>query len=101
MELFCKFSVQSPMDMHPTNHVRTFIADSEDNIREAAIKWADQMNHMPCSEHTTFVKVMNKEEAEAHIKEVCDYEDQHPQEDSNEFKDKIVSLFNKCYNESN
>ena len=87
--------------MYPTKHVRTFIADSEDNIREAAIKWADQMNHMPCSEHTTFVKIMNKEEAEAHIKEVCEYEDQHPQEDSDEFKDKMISLFNKCYNENN
>ena len=87
--------------MYPTKHVMTFIADSEDNIREAAIKWADQMNHMPCSEHTTFVKIMNREEAEAHIKEVCEYEDQHPQEDSDEFKDKIISLFNKCYNENN
>ena len=67
MELFCEFSVQSPMDMYPTKHVRTFIADSKDSIREAASKWADQMNHMPCSEHTTFVKVMNKEEAEAHL----------------------------------
>lgn len=97
MELFCKFSVQSPMDMYPTNHVRTFIADSEDSIREAAIKWADQMNHMPCSEHTTFVKVMNKEEAEAHVKSVCDYEDKHPQPDSEEWKQEVWNLFYKCY----
>ena len=83
MELFCKFSVQSPMDMHPTNHVRTFIADSEDSIREAAIKWADQMNHMPCSEHTTFVKIMNK--------------DAHPQEDSEEFKQEMWNIFYRCY----
>ena len=97
MELFCKFSVQSPMDMYPTNHVMTFIADSEDSIREAAIKWADQMNHMPCSEHTTFVKIMNKEEAEAHVKSVCDYEDKHPQPDSEEWKQKVWNLFYKCY----
>ena len=98
MELFCKFSVQSPMDMYPTNHVRTFIADSEESIREAAIKWADQMNHMPCSEHTTFVKVMNKEEAEAHINDVIAYEDNHPQEDSEDFKKEMISIFNRCYN---
>lgn len=97
MELFCKFSVQSPMDMYPTNHVMTFIADSEDNIREAAIKWADQMNHMPCSEHTTFVKVMNKEEAEAHIKDVIAYEDAHPQEDSEDFKKEMLDILHRCY----
>lgn len=97
MELFCEFSVQSPMDMHPTKHVRTFIADSEDSIREAAIKWADQMNHMPCSEHTTFVKVMNKEEAEAHIKDVIAYEDAHPQEDSEEFKKDMLDILHRCY----
>lgn len=97
MELFCKFSVQSPMDMYPTNHVMTFIADSEDSIREAAIKWADQMNHMPCSEHTTFVKIMNKEEAEAHIKDVIAYEDAHPQGDSEDFKKNILEIFHRCY----
>jgi len=97
MELFCKFSVQSPMDMYPTNHVRTFIADSEDNIRKAAIKWADQMNHMPCSEHTTFVKIMNKEEAEAHIKDVIAYEDAHPQEDSEDFKKEMLDILHRCY----
>ena len=97
MELFCKFSVQSPMDMYPTNHVMTFIADSEDSIREAAIKWADQMNHMPCSEHTTFVKIMNKEEAEAHVKSICDYEDKHPQPDSEVWKQEVWNLFYKCY----
>ena len=97
MELFCKFSVQSPMDMHPTDHVITFIADSEDSIREAAIKWADIMNHMPCSEHTTFVKVMNKEEAEAHVKDVIAYEDAHPQEDSEDFKKEILDILHRCY----
>ena len=97
MELFCEFSVQSPMDMYPTKDVRTFIADSEDNIREAAIKWADQMNHMPCSEHTTFVKIMNKEEAEAHIKHVIAYEDAHPQEDSEDFKKDMLDILHRCY----
>ena len=97
MELFCEFCVQSPMDMYPTKHVRTFIADSEDSIREAASKWADQMNHMPCSEHTTFVKVMNKEEAEAHIKDVIAYEDAHPQEDSEDFKKDMLDILHRCY----
>ena len=97
MELFCEFSVQSPMDMYPAKHVRTFIADSKDNIREAAVKWADQMNHMPCSEHTTFVKIMNKEEAEAHIKDVIAYEDAHPQEDSEDFKKEMLDILHRCY----
>ena len=97
MELFCEFSIHEYMDMYPRKHVRTFIADSEDSIREAASKWADQMNHMPCSEHTTFVKVMNKEEAEAHIKDVIAYEDAHPQEDSEDFKKDMLDILHRCY----
>lgn len=44
---------------------------------------------------------MNKEEAEAHIKEICEYEDQHPQEDSETWKQEMWNLYNKCYNENN
>jgi len=101
MELFCQFEVHDYMDEYPRKHVRTFIANDEEAIRKEAIKYAQHMNRNYSGGTTTFIKIMNKEEAEAHIKEVCDYEDQHPQEDSSEFKDKIVSLFNKCYNESN
>jgi hypothetical protein len=47
---------------------------------------------------TTFIKVMNKEEAEAHVLELCEYEDAHPQPDSAEFKENIRNIFNQCYN---
>ena len=40
---------------------------------------------------------MNKQEAEAHIDELIAYEDANPQPDSEEFKQEIMSIFNKCY----
>jgi hypothetical protein len=89
------------MDEYPSKHVRSFVANNEESIRKEAIKYAQHMNRNYSGGTTTFVKVMNKEEAEAHIKEICAYEDQHPQEDSETWKQEMWDLYNKCYNENN
>ena len=98
MELFCEFSVHEYMDEHPRKEVRTFIGESEEAIEDTAKKWAKGMTDAYSGGPTTFVKIMNKEEAEAHIKEICAYEDAHPQEDSEEWKQEMWNLFYKCYN---
>ena len=85
------------MDEHPRKEVRTFIGESKEAIEDVARKWARAMTDNYSGGPTTFVKIMNKEEAEAHIKEICDYEDNHPQEDSEEFKQEMWNLFYKCY----
>lgn len=97
MELFCEFSVHEYMDEHPRKEVRTFIGESEEAIEDTAKKWAKVMTDNYSGGPTTFVKIMNKEEAEAHIKDVCAYEDTHPQEDSETFKQEMWNLFYKCY----
>ena len=98
MELFCEFSVHEYMDEYPRKHVRTFIGESKEVIEDTAKKWAKGMTEMYSGGPTNFVKIMNKEEAEAHIKEICAYEDAHPQEDSEEWKHEMWNLFYKCYN---
>ena len=97
MELFCKFEVHEYMDMYPRDHVRTFIAEDEEAIKKEAIRYAQHMNQNYSGGTTRFIKVMTKEEAEAHVKSICDYEDKHPQPDSEEFKQKMWNLFYKCY----
>ena len=101
MELFCQFEVHDYMDEYPRKHVRTFIANDEESIRKEAIKYAQHMNKYYSGGTTKFIKVMNKDEAEAHIKEICEYEDQHSQEDSETWKQEMWDLYNKCYNENN
>jgi hypothetical protein len=81
MELFCKFKVHEYMDMYPRDHVRTFIAEDEEAIKKEAIRYAQHMNQNYSGGTTRFIKVMTKEEAEAHVKSICDYEDKHPQPD--------------------
>lgn len=97
MELFCRFEVHEYMDEHPRQETRTFLGNTEEEIAENAKKWAKSMTEMYSGGPTTFVKVMTKDEAEAHVREVCAYEDAHPQEDSETFKQKIWNLFYKCY----
>lgn len=97
MELFCEFSVHEYMDEHPRKEVRTFIGESEEAIEDTAKKWAKQMTDSYSGGPTTFVKIMNKEEAEAHIEDVIAYEDAHPQEDSEEFKQEMWNIFYRCY----
>lgn len=97
MELFCKFEVHEYMDMYPRDHVRTFIAKDEETIKKEAIRYAQHMNQNYSGGTTRFIKVMTKEEAEAHVKSICDYEDKHPQPDSEEFKQEMWNLFYKCY----
>ena len=89
------------MDEYPWKYVRSFVADDEESIRKEAFKYAQYMNRAYSGGTTTFIKVMNKEEAEAHIKEICEYEDQHPKEDSEAWKQEMWDLYNKCYNENN
>ena len=97
MELFCEFSVHEYMDEHPRQEVRTFIGENAEAIESSAKDWAKRMTYNYSGGPTNFVKVMNKEEAEAHIKDICAYEDAHPQEDSETFKQEMWNLFYKCY----
>lgn len=97
MELFCEFSVHEYMDEHPRKEVRTFIGESEEAIESSARDWAKRMTACYSGGPTNFVKVMSKEEAESHIREIVTYEDEHPQEDSETFKQEMWNLFYKCY----
>lgn len=97
MELFCEFSVHEFIDEFPRKEVRTFIGESEEDIESNARDWAKQMTDMYSGGPTTFIKVMNKQEAEAHINELITYEDANPQPDSEEFKQEMWNLFHKCY----
>jgi hypothetical protein len=97
MELFCKFEVHEYMDMYPRDHVRTFIAEDEEAIKKEAIRYAQHMNQNYSGGTTRFIKVMTKEEAEAHVKDVIAYEDAHPQEDSEDFKKEMLDILHRCY----
>lgn len=97
MELFCEFSVHEYMDEHPRKHVQTFLGETKEDIEKNAKEYASQMTLAYSGGPTTFIKVMNKEEAETHIKEVIAYEDAHPQEDSEEFKQEMWNIFYRCY----
>lgn len=97
MELFCEFSIHEYMDEHPRKHVQTFLGETEEDIEKNAKEYASQMTLAYSGGPTTFIKVMNKEEAEAHIKDVIAYEDAHPQEDSEEFKQEMWNIFYRCY----
>ena len=97
MELFCEFSVHEYMDEHLRKHVQTFLGETKEDIEKNAKEYASQMTLAYSGGPTTFIKVMNKEEAEAHIKDVIAYEDAHPQEDSEEFKQEMWNIFYRCY----
>ena len=97
MELFCEFSVHEYMDEYPRKHVQTFLGETKEDIEKNAREYASQMTLAYSGGPTTFIKVMNKEEAEAHIKDVIAYEDAHPQEDSEEFKQEMWNIFYRCY----
>ena len=97
MELFCEFSVHEYMDEYPRKHVQTFLGETKEDIEKNAKEYASQMTLSYSGGPTTFIKVMNKEEAEAHVKDVIAYEDAHPQPDSEEFKQEIWNIFYKCY----
>lgn len=97
MELFCEFSVHEYMDEYPRKHVQTFLGETKEDIEKNAKEYASQMTLAYSGGPTTFIKVMNKEEAEAHIKDVIAYEDAHPQEDSEDFKKDILEIFHRCY----
>lgn len=99
MEKFCEFLVHEYMDMHPRTHVRTFVADTIDGIREKAIKYAQYMNKNYSGGTTTFKKVMNAKEAKAHVDSVISYEKANWQDGSQEFIDNINNLYKKCYEE--
>jgi len=97
MEKFCEFKIHEYMDMYPEKWVRTFIAEDEEAIKKSAIRYAQDMNRNYSGGTTTFIKVMSKEEAKAHIDSLIAKEKKHWQDDSQEFIDNITKLFNKCY----
>ena len=97
MELFCEFSIHEYMDEHPSKHVQTFLGETKEDIEKNAKEYASQMTLAYSGGPTTFIKVMNKEEAEAHIKDVIAYEDAHPQEDSENFKKEMLDILHRCY----
>ena len=97
MEKFCLFKVHEYMDMYPRDHVRTFIADDEEGIKKEASRFAQHMNQNYSGGTTTFIKVMDKDEAQTHVNKLADYEKNHPKPDSEEFMEGVRNLFNKCY----
>lgn len=101
MEKFCKFSCHEYMDMYPHDHVRTFIAETEEGIRKAAAEYAQYMNENYSGGTTTFVCVMTKEQAKAHIDALIDEELRNADCSSEEWIKGIKELYNKCYETEN
>lgn len=97
MEKFCQFEVHDYMDMYPRKHVRTFVAEDEEAIKKEAIKYAQHMNKLYSGGTTKFIKVMDVHDAEAHIKQVIEDEEKHPQEGSAAFIQKIWNIYYRCY----
>lgn len=97
MEKFCEFRLHEYMDMYPTTHVRTFIADSLNEIEVRAKKYAQRMNGNYSGGTTTFIKVMNAEEARKHLDNIIADEKRHWQSDSQSWIDSMEELYSKCY----
>ena len=97
MEKFCLFKIHEYMDMYPRDHVQTFIATDEETIKKEAIRFAQHMNQNYSGGTTKFIKVMTKEEAQAHVDKLAEHERLHPQADSEDFMKGIRMIFDKCY----
>lgn len=97
MEKFCLFSVHEYMDMHPHNEVRSFKGENEADIASNASMWAKEMTRNYSGGPTRFIKVMDSDEAKAHVEGLVKYEDEHPQDDSETFIQEMWNLYYKCY----
>ncbi len=99
MEKFCRFELHEYMDMYPQEKVVTFKGETEEEIASNAQKWASDMTKNYSGGPTRFIRVMSAEEAKAHIDKQIAYENNHWQDDSQEWIDKLNTLYNKCYGE--
>lgn len=99
MEKFCRFELHEYMDMYPQEKVVTFKGETEEEIASNAQKWASEMTKNYSGGPTRFIKVMSAEEAKVHIDKQIAYENNHWQDDSQEWIDKLNTLYNKCYGE--
>ena len=99
MEKFCRFELHEYMDMYPQEKVVTFKGETEEEIVSNAQKWASDMTKNYSGGPTRFIKVMTAEEAKVHIDKQIAYENNHWQDDSQEWIDKLNTLYNKCYGE--
>lgn len=97
MEKFVLFELHEYMDMYPKKHVMTFKGNDEEDIASNASMWAKEMTRNYSGGPTRFIKVMSKEEAKAHVESLVKYEDEHPQDDSETFKQEMWNLYYKCY----
>ena len=98
MEKFVEISHHEYMDMYPSIEVITFIGDSIEDIENKAKDWCSKMNTIYSSINRVN-KVYTKEMAKAYVDKLIAIEKTHPQEDSEEFINKITNLYNKCYEE--
>lgn len=97
MEKFCLFELHEYMDMYPQKKVMTFRGEDEEAIAFNASNWAKEISAIYSGGPTKFIKVMSKEEAKAHIESLIAYENQHPQDDSEDFIQGAWDLYYKCY----
>lgn len=97
MERFVKFRTHDYMDMYPTYQVIAFSGDTEGDVVNAAKAYEEHMKMTYCSGDTTMIKVMSAEEAKEYIDKQISKEKSNPQPDSDEYIERITSLYNKCY----
>lgn len=98
MKRFVEFRLHDYMDMCPRKNIRVMEANTLEDIERVSKEFANHMNNEYSGGTTKFIKVMNREEAQKHINNLIDIEVQNPQDDSQEFIDKINNMFNECYN---
>lgn len=105
MKRFCKFTIHEYMDMHPSYITRLFEGKEESEIKATAVEWASEMTKIYSGGPTTFIKILNREEAAEFLTKefkACLMDTCWPDEDNIEEALKVTSennikLFFECY----
>ena len=97
MKKFVEIEYWDYMDLKPNTEVRVFEGSDEKDLEKNVNDFVAHMKSHWCSGTTKLIGIMDSGKATAHIRLQVEKEYNNWQEDSKEFLDKIVGLYNDCY----
>lgn len=101
MEKFVEFSLHEYMDMYPTQHVRTMKGENLEDIEKNSKEYAKLMTKQYSGGPTSFVKVMNKEEARQWIDKNIAEIGNNPDDIDKDWIKTVEGIFHSCYDLNN
>jgi DNA primase len=97
MKRFVEIEYHDYMDLRPNTEVRVFEGTNEESLEKNVNDFVAHMKSHWCSGTTRLMGIMEQPEALIWIEQQIAMEHANWQDDSQEFIDKITSIYKECY----